>query len=54
MTLFDVFPCFLTAKYLRGCSGLCAGKRVAVKVPLKQDLTEKQLEEFRHEVIINK
>jgi len=35
-------------------SGRCSEKRVAVKVPLKQDLNEKELEDFRNEVIIMK
>lgn len=35
-------------------AGRCRGKRVAVKVPLKQDLSEKELEDFRQEVILMK
>ena len=34
--------------------GRCRGKLVAVKVPLKQHLDPKQMEEFRNEVLINK
>eukprot|EP01116_Phalansterium_solitarium_P021849 TRINITY_DN697_c0_g2_i2.p1 TRINITY_DN697_c0_g2~~TRINITY_DN697_c0_g2_i2.p1 ORF type:complete len:514 (-),score=132.79 TRINITY_DN697_c0_g2_i2:155-1696(-) len=33
-------------------AGTCRGKKVAVKVPLKQDLDEKQLEDLRREVEI--
>eukprot|EP01119_Soliformovum_irregulare_P015226 TRINITY_DN4258_c0_g1_i1.p1 TRINITY_DN4258_c0_g1~~TRINITY_DN4258_c0_g1_i1.p1 ORF type:complete len:650 (+),score=190.66 TRINITY_DN4258_c0_g1_i1:37-1986(+) len=35
-------------------TGRCRGKRVAVKVPLKQRLSDKELEEFRREVAIMK
>jgi serine/threonine protein kinase len=34
--------------------GRCRGKKVAVKVPLKQGLSEKELQEFRHEVALMK
>lgn len=34
--------------------GKCRGQTVAVKVPVRQNLTPKQLEEFRHEVAIMK
>eukprot|EP00727_Mastigamoeba_balamuthi_P010007 m51a1_g5629 putative sh2 domain-containing protein (623) ;mRNA; r:802416-804745 len=33
---------------------ICRGKHVAVKVPRNQDLSERQLKSFRHEVTINK
>ena len=35
-------------------AGKCRGQTVAVKVPVRQNLTPKQLEEFRHEVAIMK
>jgi len=34
--------------------GRCRGQQVAVKVPIKQDLTDKELEEFRNEVGVMK
>lgn len=32
--------------------GTCAGKNVAVKIPNKQNMTELELQSFRHEVEI--